>query len=365
MITVIAVNIGYLIGGTVVVETVFQIPGLGSLLVQSALQRDYTLVTALTLMPALQSWRLASLRTSSTPCSILASGWAEDGRRPGHPMLQRRRLSLGPRSFGERLGLVGAIILVVIVAAALLAPLIAPYAPNRLNILQSLQAPSWAHLMGTDDVGRDVFSRVLYGVRLDILVVLFVTYAPLPIGVILGTVAGYFRGVTDGIISRFIDVLIAFPFLVLVIAVVAIIGPGVYGAIVGIIVGGWAIYARLARGEMLVLRERSSCSRRRRSGTPTRARCCATRFRTCCARAWSSPPSDIVINLLLLAGLSFLGLGVQPPTAELGAIVASGQPYLLSAWWIATLPGLVLVLIGVAVSMVGDAIGDRWGIGNG
>jgi peptide/nickel transport system permease protein len=259
---------------------------------------------------------------------------------------------------------VGTIILIVIVAAALLAPLIAPYAPNKLDILNSLQAPSWSHLMGTDDVGRDVFSRVLYGIRLDILVVLFVSYAPLPIGVILGTVAGYFRGVTDGIISRFIDVLIAFPFLVLVIAVVAIIGPGLYGATIGIIVGGWAIYARLARGEMLVLRESQFMLASQALGYSHARSVLRHALPNLLRSSVVFSAVDIVINLLLLAGLSFLGLGVQPPTAELGAIVASGQPYLLSAWWIATLPGLVLVLIGIAVSMVGDAIGDRWGIDN-
>jgi peptide/nickel transport system permease protein len=261
--------------------------------------------------------------------------------------------------------LVGGLILIIIVVAALLAPLIAPYPPNKLDVLHALQAPSWAHLMGTDDVGRDVFSRVLYGVRLDIIVVLFVTYFPLPIGVLLGTVAGYFRGATDTVISRVVDVLIAFPFLVLVIAVVAITGPGLTGAIVGIIVGGWAMYARLARGEMLVLRERQFMLATQALGYSHTRSIVRHALPNLLRSSVVFSASDIVINLLLLAGLSFLGLGVQPPTPELGAIVASGQPYLLTAWWIATLPGLVLVIIGVAVSMVGDAVGDRWGISNG
>jgi peptide/nickel transport system permease protein len=259
---------------------------------------------------------------------------------------------------------VGIAILVVIVTAALLAPVIAPYPPNKIDILNSLQAPSWSHLMGTDDVGRDVFSRVLYGVRLDIFVVLLVTYLPLPIGVLLGAIAGYFRGVTDGIISRVVDVVIAFPFLVLVIAVVAITGPGLRGAIIGILVGGWAMYARLARGEMLVLREQQFILAARALGYSHTRIVVKHALPNLLRSSIVFSAADIVINLLLLAGLSFLGLGVQPPTAELGAIVASGQSYLLSAWWIATLPGLVLVVIGVAVSMVGDAIGDRWGISN-
>ena len=281
-------------------------------------------------------------------------------------LLQRRRLSLGLTGRSANVSaLVGAVILVVIVGAALLAPLIAPYPPNKLDLLHALQAPSWAHLMGTDDVGRDVFSRVLYGVRLDIVVVLFVTYFPLPIGVLLGTVAGYFRGATDTVISRIVDVLIAFPFLVLVIAVVAITGPGLTGGIIGIIVGGWAMYARLARGEMLVLRERQFMLATQALGYSHTRSILRHALPNLLRSSMVFSASDIVINLLLLAGLSFLGLGVQPPTPELGAIVASGQPYLLTAWWIATLPGLVLVVIGVAVSMVGDAIGDRWGISNG
>lgn len=281
-------------------------------------------------------------------------------------VVRPRRVSLGLTGRAANVSaIVGTLILVVIVGAALLAPLIAPYPPNKLDVLNSLQAPSWAHLMGTDDVGRDVFSRVLYGVRLDIVVVLFVSYFPLPIGVLLGTVAGYFRGATDTVISRIVDVLIAFPFLVLVIAIVAITGPGLTGGIIGIIVGGWAIYARLARGDMLVLRERQFMLATQALGYSHARSILRHALPNLLRSSMVFSASDIVINLLLLAGLSFLGLGVQPPTPELGAIVASGQPYLLTAWWIATLPGLVLVVIGVAVSMVGDAIGDRWGIGNG
>jgi peptide/nickel transport system permease protein len=210
-----------------------------------------------------------------------------------------------------------------------------------------------------------VFTRVLYAIRLDMIVVLFVTYAPLPIGVVLGTIGGYFGGVTDSVISRTVDVVIAFPFLVLVIAVVAITGPGLSGAIVGIIFAGWAMYARLARSEMLVLRERQFMLATRALGYSHARSIARHALPNLMRSSVVFSASDIVINLLVLAGLSYLGLGVQPPTPELGAIVASGQPYLLTAWWIATLPGLVLVVIGVAVSMVGDAVGDRWGINSG
>jgi peptide/nickel transport system permease protein len=278
--------------------------------------------------------------------------------------LRRPRLRLVWRSLDVS-SIIGGIILLVILGAALLAPLISQYRPNQIAVAQALQAPSLTHLMGTDDVGRDIFTRVLYAIRLDVVVVLFVTYMPLPIGVVLGTVAGFFGGVADSVISRVIDVVIAFPFFVLVIAVIAITGPGLSGAIVGIIFAGWAMYARLARSEMLVLRERQFMLATRALGYSNTRSILRHALPNLVRSSVVFSASDIVINLLVLAGLSYVGLGVQPPSPELGSIVASGQDYLLTAWWIATLPGLVLVVIGVAVSMVGDAVGDRWGISNG
>ena len=278
--------------------------------------------------------------------------------------LRRPRIRLVWRS-ADLSAWVGGIALAIILALAILAPVIAPYRPNQIDVMHALQGPSLAHYFGTDDVGRDVFSRCLYAIRLDIIVVLFVTYLPLPIGVIAGTVAGYFGGWTDSAISRFVDVVIAFPFFVLVIAVISIMGAGLSGAVVGIIITGLAMYARLARSEMLVLRERQFMLATRALGYSHSRSILRHALPNLVRSSVVFSASDIVINLLVLAGLSYVGLGVQPPTAELGSIVASGQDYLLTAWWIATLPGLVLVAIGVAVSMVGDAVGDRWGINSG
>ena len=198
----------------------------------------------------------------------------------------------GPsRLAGRSLGVsavVGTVILVVIVVVAALAPWIAPYPPNQIDLLAALQPPSWTHLMGTDDVGRDVLSRVIYGIRLDLVVVLFVTYFPLPIGVLLGTTAGYFGGVSDSIISRTVDVVIAFPNLVLVIAVVAIMGPGLAGAMVGIIFAGWAMYARLARGDMLVLREKQFMLATKALAYSHTRSILRHALPSVCARVWSS-----------------------------------------------------------------------------
>ncbi len=254
---------------------------------------------------------------------------------------------------------VGAGIVAVLALAALFAPLIAPYGPNEVDPFALLQSPSSQHLFGTDDTGRDVFSRTLYGLRLDIGLCLLVTFVPLPFAVILGALAGYFGGWLDTIISRLADIFIAFPFIVLVIAVVAIVGPGVKGFLIGVPLAAWALYARLARAEMLIAREQPymlattalGYSKWRaifKHGLPNVARPCLV-YTTI----------DLIGNLILLAGLSYLGFGVQPPTAELGGIIADGQGYLLTAWWIATLPGLVLVLFGVGVGLIGEGLSDR------
>lgn len=265
-----------------------------------------------------------------------------------------RRVMGWPSSVKVGAGIVG-----VLSLAALLAPLIAPYGPNELDPLALLSPPSGQHLFGTDDTGRDVFSRTLYGLRLDIGLCLLVTFVPLPFAIIVGALAGYFGGWLDTIVSRLADVMIAFPFIVLVIAVVAIVGPGVEGFLIGVPLAAWALYARLARAEMLVVREQPymlattalGYSKWRaifKHGLPNVLRPC-----------FVYSTIDLIGNLILLAGLSYLGFGVQPPTAELGGIIADGQGYLLTAWWIATLPGLVLVLFGVSVGLIGEGISDR------
>jgi peptide/nickel transport system permease protein len=265
-----------------------------------------------------------------------------------------RRVKGWPTSVKVGAGIVG-----VLALAALFAPLIAPYGPNELDPFALLQSPSGQHLFGTDDTGRDVFSRTLYGLRLDIGLCLLVTFVPLPFAIVIGALAGYFGGWLDTIVSRLADVMIAFPFIVLVMAVVAIVGPGVKGFLIGVPLAAWALYARLARAEMLIVREQPymlattalGYSKWRaifKHGLPNVARPC-----------FVYTTIDLIGNLILLAGLSYLGFGVQPPTAELGGIIADGQGYLLTAWWISTLPGLVLVLFGVGIGLIGEGMSDR------
>ncbi len=278
----------------------------------------------------------------------------------GHVVRLRRR-ARAERRWANWTLWAGLTILGVVVAAAALAPVIAPYGPTDQNLAAAFQPPSTEHLMGTDNLGRDVFSRVVYAARVDLQIGFLTTYVPLIYGVVLGAVAGYFGGWIDTVIMRLVDVVIAFPFLVLVIAILAVVGPGVKGVYVAVFAVAWSMYARLTRAEMLVLREQQfmlagealGFSRRRiifRHAIPNLLR----------ANLVFSM-ADFVLNILLVASLSFLGLGVRPPTPEWGAMVAEGQNFLLNAWWITTLPGVVIVIVGIALSLVGDGLADRLG----
>jgi peptide/nickel transport system permease protein len=253
---------------------------------------------------------------------------------------------------------IGAGILIVLFLAGLLAPLIAPYGPNQLDFTNIFSSPSPGHLFGTDGAGRDVFSRTLYALRLDLAVVLVVTYPPLVVGVLVGAVAGYFGGMVDAVIARIVDTMIAFPFIVLVIAVIAIVGPGVKGVLIGVPIVAWALYARLARSEMLLLREQPFMLATTALGYTRRRAILRHALPNLLRSSLIYSTLDMVVNLLLLASLAYLGLGAQPPTAELGSIIADGQSTLLNAWWITTLPGLVVVLFGIGAGLLGDGISD-------
>jgi peptide/nickel transport system permease protein len=277
---------------------------------------------------------------------------------PPELVVPRRRSAAGRlRALPLQVRIGGCILLVLVLVAAL-APVIAPYGQNELDFEHILSGPSLQHLFGTDENGRDVFSRTLYALRVDLAIVVFVTYLPLPIGVLVGAIAGYFGGWVDAVLSRITDVMIAFPFMVLVIAVIAIVGPGVKGMLIGVPIAAWALYARLARSEMLVLREQQFMLATTALGYSRWRSIFRHAVPNLLRSALIYSTIDMVVNLLLLASLAYLGLGAQPPNAELGSIINEGQGTLLSAWWVATLPGLVVVLFGVGAGLVGDGLSD-------
>jgi peptide/nickel transport system permease protein len=194
--------------------------------------------------------------------------------------------------------------------------------------------------------------------RTDFIVVTIVTYVSLVIGILLGAVTAYFGGWWDIAVGRFVDSVIAFPFIVLVLAVIAAIGPGLTGVAIGIVVVDWALYARLARTEMLTIREREYMLATKTLGYSHTRAIIRHGIPNLIRSSLVYSTIDVVGNLLLVAAMSYLGFGQQPPGADLGSIIADGQEYVLTSWWIATLPGIVLVMIGFAVALIGDGISE-------
>jgi peptide/nickel transport system permease protein len=256
---------------------------------------------------------------------------------------------------------IGAALMALIVLAGLLAPWLAPYDPFYQDFTAALLPPGLAHPFGTDSLGRDIFSRVLHGIRIDLTIGLISTYVPMAYGVVLGAYAGYIGGRFDAVVMRVLDVAMAFPFLVLIIVIVAILGPGVHNIYIAIFLVAWTMYARLARAEMMVERSKDYVTAAHVLGFPMGR----VIFRHGLPNVINSSivfsASDFVLNILLVSGLSFLGLGIQPPIPEWGAMVAEGREFMLQAWWISTLPGLAIVVTGTALSLIGDGLAQRLG----
>jgi peptide/nickel transport system permease protein len=250
----------------------------------------------------------------------------------------------------------GVIIVSILVLSAVFAPLITRSDPDTLNILNAQHAPSLAHPFGTDYVGRDVLARTLYGARVDLLVVFVVTYIGLAVGLMCGMLAGYYRGWIDSVVGRSADSAIAFPFIILVLVVITLTGSGLRGIAIGIILVGWALYARLARSETLSLREEQFMLATRSLGYSDRRAIFRHLMPNVIRSCLVYSTVDVLVNLLVIASMSYLGFGPQEPRPDLGGLIAAGQPYLLTAWWITTLPGLFVVLFGFGVSLIGDGL---------
>ena len=254
---------------------------------------------------------------------------------------------------------VGTVIVGLVVAATVIVHVFGVGDPDRLDLLNTLAGPSFAHPFGTDGQGRDVLLRTVYASGLDIEVGVVTTVVPFAIGMVLGVVGGFFGGWVDSAIMRVVDAVLAFPFIVLIIAFVTIFGVGLTGVYIGLIVVSVPTFARLTRGEMLVLREQQFMMAARTLGFSSRRIIFKHAMPHLVRPNLVFAPSNMLGNILAVATLSYLGLGAQPPTPEWGAIISEGQTYLLSSWWIATLPGLFLVFVGVGFSLIGDGLAER------
>ena len=237
--------------------------------------------------------------------------------------------------------------------------MLTPYDPIALDLAVGLQPPSLAHPFGTDQLGRDILTRVIFGARIDLQIGAIGVAVPLVIGVLVGLVAAYYGGWTDAIISRIIDVVIAFPFLVLVIAIVAMLGPGLINLYIAVTLVSWVLYARIVRGETLALKARPFVMSARGFGFSDLRIMFRHILPNAVAPAFVFGMSDFVLDVQLGATLSFFGLGVQAPTPEWGLMIAESRNLMLTAPWAVVFPGLAIIALSFFVSLVGDALADN------
>ncbi len=254
-----------------------------------------------------------------------------------------------------RVGLVG---FALIAMFALLAPWITPYDPTALGLAEGLQPPSATHWFGTDQLGRDILTRVLHAARTDLQIGTIGVIIPLIIGAVLGLFAGYYTGWPDAILGRIVDVVTAFPFLVLVLAIVAMLGPGLTNFYIAITLVSWVAYARIVRGEALGARGRGYILAARSLGYGDLRIMFRHLLPNVMVPAFVFGMSDFVLDILAGASLGFFGLGVQPPTPEWGVMIAEGRNFIITAPWVVIFPGLAIIVTSFFVSLVGDSASD-------
>jgi peptide/nickel transport system permease protein len=255
--------------------------------------------------------------------------------------------------------IIGLVLLAIAILAVTFAPLLTSAPPNQIDVLNPLAPPlTPGHLLGTDQFGRDLWSRILYGGRIDLAIAFGATSVTLVGGTIIGLVAGYFGGRVDNVLMRIVDLFFAFPFLVLIIAIIAMLGPSTFNIFVAIWITSWVAYARIMRAQVIVAKKQQYVLAARALGY--------SRTRVMLRHILPNTASAVIIfsmvdaigNIILAASLGFLGLGVQPPTPEWGTMISDGQNYITTAWWLTTLPGLAVVFVGVAFSLIGDGLAD-------
>ena len=369
VVAVYGVNLAYLISGTVLVENVFSLPGLGTLLVSSVSDRDYPVVQGVTLLFAVLIVAI-NLLTDIVQAALdprvgqeigdMSTTWAAS---PSELLLKAATKAAGRRRSATRrrltlivgLAMLGIAILAVTARAACWLS----ESPTAIDPLHPLAPPlTPGHLLGTDQYGRDVWSRILYGGRIDLAIAFGATIVTLVGGTFIGLVAGYIGGKLDSFLMRLVDLFFAFPFLVLVIAIIAMLGPSIFNMFVAIWITSWVAYARIMRAQTVVAKKQQYVLAARALGYG--------RLRVMFRHILPNTASAVIIfsmvdavgNIILAASLGFLGLGAQPPSPEWGTMISDGQDYILSSWWLATIPGLAVVFVGVAFSLIGDGLAD-------
>ncbi|KAB8141755.1 ABC transporter permease [Chloroflexia bacterium SDU3-3] len=253
---------------------------------------------------------------------------------------------------------IGMVLLVFFLIVAVAAPLISPQDPLKQEIIQGLKPPSPAHLMGTDKLGRDILSRMIYGARISLFVGLSVVLVSSVIGTLIGLLAGYLGGWADELMMRVTDVFFAFPSLILAMAIAGALGPSLQNALIAIITVSWPIYARLVRGQVLTLKEQEFISAARAVGVPQWRILLRHILPNSLAPLLVQASFDLGGSILSVAGLSFIGFGAQPPTPEWGVMISEGRNYLATQWWLASFPAVAMLLVVASFNLLGDGIRD-------
>jgi len=296
--------------------------------------------------PHLQPPGLRAWLTSESPRSRLQAklvqfylGWLDFARNP--------------------LALLGLLIVAALIIVSFLAPLLATHDPFAQTLTDRLLPPGSAgYLLGTDELGRDIYSRLVYGAGITLYIVALVTVTAPIAGLIIGTLSGYVGGWLDIVLMRITDVFLAFPKLILALAFVAALGPGIENAVLAIAITSWPPYARIARAETLTIRGSDYISAIRLQGASRGRIIIGHIMPLCLSSVIVRVTLDMAGIILTAAGLGFLGLGAQPPTPEWGAMISAGRKFLLDQWWVATMPGLAIFIVSLGFNLLGDGLRD-------
>ncbi len=265
---------------------------------------------------------------------------------------------IGVRFTKNRLSLVGALVVCSLVITAVLAPFIAPYEPTEIDVYNVLSPPTRDHLMGTDELGRDLLSRIIWGSRVSLKVGFVAVGIALLIGIAVGAAAGFYGGNVDAVLMRFVDIMLAFPTFFLILAVIAILEPSIFTIMAVIGVTSWMDVARLVRAEFLTLKERDFVDAARAMGVRNRRLIFRHILPNALSPVFVAATFGIAGAILIESGLSFLGLGVQPPDPSWGNILTSGKDNIEVAWWLSLYPGLAILITVLSYNLVGEGLRD-------
>lgn len=252
----------------------------------------------------------------------------------------------------------GLFVVLLLIFVAIFAPYIATYDIYSSDLANRLQPPSWQHYFGTDELGRDIYSRLIFGSRITLYIVTLTAVIAAPIGLIVGTTAGYMGGWVDTALMRIVDIFLAFPSLVLALAFAAALGPGLENAVIAISLAAWPPIARLARAETLTIRSSDYVAAIKLQGASTMRIIIHHVVPMCIPSVVIRITLNMASIILTAAGLGFLGLGAQPPSPEWGAMLSSGREFMMTSWWLAAAPGCAILLASLAFNLFGDGLRD-------